>query len=70
VAVRDEPWRIPGGPSRPKPARAISIRIVGPSGQALDAFTQHVFAVRGAWRWIVSPGILAAYRRGACGGSR
>jgi hypothetical protein len=66
-SVRDQPWPIPGGPSRPRPSRAVGVRVVDPRGRVLDAFTQHVFAVRGAWRWIVSARILAAYRHGSCG---
>jgi hypothetical protein len=65
--VRDEPARIPGGPRRPQPSRAISIRVLDPSGNVLDSFEQHVFAVGGSWRWIVSAGILHAFRSGSCG---
>lgn len=66
--VRDELWPVAGVSATPRPSKAVRVRIVDPrSKRVLYAFTQHVFAVGGHLRWIVSPQILRDFRRGACG---
>lgn len=66
--VRDEDWKIPGGPQEPQPSKAVRVRILAQaSSAALDVFTQHVFEVEEGYRWIVSAPIMTAFRRGDCG---
>lgn len=68
--VRDQPWQVPGVPGRARPAKAVTVRVLdGKTEKVLDTFTQHVFAIEGRWRWIVSPRIVRALKRGACGGA-
>ncbi len=66
--VTDERAAVPGTSRGPRPSRAVHVRVLlSDDGTVLDTITQHVFRVGGGYRWIVSEGIMRAFRRGACG---